>query len=59
MGELNDQQLALWLTEEHGLAAIPLSPFYSEPPAGQKLLRFCFAKKEEVLLQAAEIMQAV
>lgn len=59
MGELNDQQLALWLTEEHGLAAIPLSPFYTEPPAGQKLLRFCFAKKEEVLLQAAEIMQAV
>lgn len=59
MGELNDLQLALWLTKEHGLAAIPLSPFYSEPPEGQKLLRFCFAKKEEVLLQAAEIMKAV
>ncbi|MCB1704637.1 MAG: aminotransferase class I/II-fold pyridoxal phosphate-dependent enzyme [Halioglobus sp.] len=48
-----DQQLATDWTREHGIASIPVSVFYDEPP-DQHYLRFCFAKSDEVLLQAAE-----
>ncbi|MFN9952620.1 MAG: aminotransferase, partial [bacterium] len=34
--------------------AIPLSPFYKEPPPGQRLLRFCFAKQDATLDAAIE-----
>lgn len=50
-----DTDLAIRLTKEKGLAAIPLSVFYSDQRQ-QQLLRFCFAKKEETLRQAAEII---
>jgi methionine aminotransferase len=50
-----DTDLAVRLTKEKGLAAIPLSVFYSDQRQ-QHLLRFCFAKKEETLQKAAEIM---
>ncbi len=50
-----DTELAIRLTKEKGLAAIPLSVFYSDQRQ-QNLLRFCFAKKEETLQQAAEII---
>lgn len=50
-----DSDLAIRLTKEHKVASIPLSVFYS---TGQdhRLLRFCFAKKEETLERAAEIL---
>ncbi|HEV8551029.1 MAG TPA: methionine aminotransferase [Polyangiaceae bacterium] len=41
------------LTTEIGVAAIPLSPFYAEPPA-QRVVRFCFCKREATLDAAAE-----
>lgn len=50
-----DTDLAIRLTKEKGLASIPLSVFYTDQPQ-QQLLRFCFAKKEETLQKAAEIM---
>lgn len=50
-----DTDLAIRLTKEKGLAAIPLSVFYTGGKQ-QQLLRFCFAKKEETLQKAAEIM---
>lgn len=50
-----DADLAVRLTKEKGLAAIPLSVFYSDQRQ-QHLLRFCFAKKEETLQKAAEII---
>lgn len=48
---LSEKEFAVWLTEHHGVATIPLSVFYS---AGldQKLVRLCFAKKEETLSAA-------
>lgn len=49
----NDLDFAKRLTKEHGVAAIPLSPFYKTDPH-QRLLRFCFAKKNETLERAAE-----
>ena len=50
--DLNDRELAFWLTEKAGVAAVPLSAFYKDR---QKtgLLRFCFAKKEETIERAA------
>lgn len=49
---LSDVNAAERLLEEAGVASIPLSPFYREPPR-HSLLRLCFAKREETLRQAA------
>jgi methionine aminotransferase len=51
ISDLGDKVFAEWLTVKHGVATIPVSAFYSD---GQddRLLRFCFAKKEETLAAA-------
>lgn len=49
----NDASLCERWTREHGVASIPVSPFYREPPR-QTVLRFCFAKSDEVLREAAK-----
>ena len=41
------------ITREAGVAAIPLAPFYGEPPA-DPLVRFCFCKEDAVLDEGAE-----
>lgn len=46
------------LTEECGVAAIPLSVFYETPPQS-KVVRFCFAKREQTLLDAAERLSSL
>ncbi len=48
-----DADLAKRWTADVGVASIPLSVFYNVVPA-QKLLRFCFAKHDSTLEQAAE-----
>ena len=50
-----DMDLAIRLTKERGVASIPVSVFYREPP-DHKVLRFCFAKSEETLARGAEIL---
>ena len=50
-----DTALAERLTREFGVASIPISVFCETPPAGRHL-RFCFAKTDEVLEQAGEIL---
>ena len=55
ISEENDADLAIRLTIERKLATIPLSVFYSQK-TDNKLLRFCFAKKDETLEKAAEII---
>ena len=52
VSDLDDAAFCRWLTTEHGVAAIPLSPFYQAPPAGQRLARLCFAKNEATLDEA-------
>jgi methionine aminotransferase len=47
-----DFVLAKRLTEEKGVATIPVSAFY-EAGTDHKVLRFCFAKKEETIREAA------
>lgn len=57
--DLDDVAMARWLTREHGVASIPISVFYQSPPANLRLVRFCFAKQEETLRQAAERLCAI
>ncbi|MBU3056931.1 pyridoxal phosphate-dependent aminotransferase [Pseudomonas indica] len=57
--DLDDLAMAEWLTREHGVAAIPVSVFYQAPPKDLRLVRFCFAKREETLGQAAEKLCAI
>jgi methionine aminotransferase len=53
-----DAAFAIRLTKEHGVASIPTSSFLRRADA-PKVLRFCFAKKEETLERAAERLRAV
>lgn len=49
----SDVEFADRLLREAGVASIPVSPFYVDPPA-LKVLRFCFAKNDATLERAAE-----
>jgi methionine aminotransferase len=53
-----DAEFAIRLTRERGVASIPTSPFLHRQPA-PKVLRFCFAKKDETLERAAERLRQV
>ncbi len=53
-----DTDLAIRLTRDHGVASIPVSVFYREPPA-HKVLRFCFAKSEATLARGAAILSKI
>ena len=48
-----DGDFAMALLREHGVASIPTSAFLYSSPA-PPVLRFCFAKREDTLRQAAE-----
>jgi len=48
----NDVDYARRLTKQIGVASIPVSVFCEEPPPGRKL-RFCFAKDDQTLEEAA------
>ena len=50
-----DYQLCERWTREPGVASIPISVFYQQPPQ-QHYLRFCFAKNDTTLKQAADIL---
>ena len=59
VSDLPDAEFVKWLTGEHGVTAIPLSPFYETPPAGQRLARLCFAKNEATLDAAIARLKAL
>ena len=48
VSDLNEADFCQWLTREIGVAAIPLSAFYGNG-FDQRVVRFCFAKKDETL----------
>ena len=56
--KMNDMDFAETLTKEAGIATIPLSPFYNDKQSGN-LLRVCFAKKDEVLEKAADLLSKI
>lgn len=53
ISSLSEADFASWLTSEIKVAAIPVSAFYSRPRES-KVVRFCFAKKDETLQLALE-----
>jgi len=55
---LADEQLATDWTGQYGIASVPISVFYENPP-DQHFLRFCFAKSDAVLIEAANILCAI
>lgn len=57
--ELNDVDMCQYLAEQHGIVAIPVSVFYQKPPSNLKMIRFCFAKKDETLIQAGKILSQI
>ncbi len=59
LSDAEDLLFCEWLTREGGVAAIPLSAFYESPPQEQRLIRFCFAKSDAVLEQAADRLKAL
>ncbi|MDC9514276.1 methionine aminotransferase [Pseudoalteromonas sp. CST5] len=55
VSDLNDVDFCHWLVEQAGVAAIPLSVFYKQP-SNDKVIRLCFAKNDETLIEAAQIL---
>lgn len=56
LSSLPEMEMAVEMTQKHKVACIPVSVFY-EHQKNQQLLRFCFAKKEETLADACEILR--
>ena len=52
ISNISDKEFAIWLTEQAKVATIPLSAFYHEE-TNTGMIRFCFAKKEETIADAA------
>ncbi|HMM66760.1 MAG TPA: pyridoxal phosphate-dependent aminotransferase [Dokdonella sp.] len=48
-----------WLVQNAGVAAIPVSAFYESAPPEMRLVRFCFAKSDEILRTAAQRLKAL
>lgn len=53
--EMNDVEFAKKLTIENGIASIPISVFYPNKE-DNKVLRFCFAKEDDLLIKAGKIL---
>ncbi len=56
--DLGETEFCKWLTSEIGVAAIPLSAFYGNG-FDQRVVRFCFAKKDETLHTALQRLQTL
>ena len=53
ISDMVDTDFANWITREHKVAVIPVSVFYRQPP-DQRVIRFCFAKDDDTLREAAQ-----
>ncbi len=56
--DVSDMAMSVWLTQSVGVAVIPISVFYSDG-TDEKLIRFCFAKKDETLVAAADRLKSI
>lgn len=54
----SEKEMAIRLTKEYGVASIPVSAFYRDE-TDNKVLRFCFCKKEETLEMAVERLRKI
>ncbi len=55
ISDMSDMDFTVWLTRQHRVATIPLSYFYTDN-FDNKSIRICFAKGNETLEKAAEIL---
>jgi len=58
VSRLSEAAFAQWLTREVKVAAIPVSAFYGQPTES-RIVRFCFAKRDETLQLALERLARV
>lgn len=58
ISNLPDNEFAKQLTEQHKVATIPISAFYHNKK-DDHVIRFCFAKKDETLLNALDNLNKV
>ena len=58
ISDATEEVFARELIEKHGVASIPVSAFYREP-VDNHVVRFCFAKREATLAEAAERLMKV
>jgi methionine aminotransferase len=57
-----ESEFAIWLAQQHGVVAIPVSAFYAEqkaPNSNHNIIRFCFAKKDTTLDEAINRLMRV
>jgi len=58
-GFKDDVEFTRHLIREVGVACVPGSSFYSDPALGSQQVRFCFCKKDETLMLAAERLKSL
>jgi methionine transaminase len=58
ISEESDKDFAIRITKEYSIATIPVSAFY-QSGKDNKVIRFCFAKKESTLEQAVERLRKI
>jgi aminotransferase len=58
LSDLPDDEFAVWLAREVGVAPVPGSSFFSRPEMGRKLVRFAFCKTEDQLREAGNRLLA-
>lgn len=59
---INELDFATELTKKHGVTLIPVSAFYKDSSAltsNNNLVRFCFAKKNETLEKALQVLSTI
>jgi len=58
LSDMKEKEFAEYLTKEIGVASIPVSSFYHDK-TDKKTLRFCFAKSNDTLEKAVELLAKV
>jgi len=58
-GFADDVEFARHLVREVGVSCVPGSSFFRDPADGARLVRFCFCKRDETLLAAAERLKGM
>jgi len=53
LSDLRDDEFAVWLTREAGVASVPGSSFYHDPSLGRTRVRFAFCKTLDMLVEAS------
>lgn len=59
ISDKDDFSFCEWLVANAGVAAIPISAFYESPPPEMRLIRFCFAKSDQILSAAAQRLRTL